>query len=346
MIRGKAMDVVLIPAYEPEEVLIPLTAELKENGFTVLVVNDGSGDAYQHVFDAVSEYATVTALAQNSGKGAALKAGMRYIKENMPDCENFITCDADGQHLVSDVIRVRDKLHAGEKFVLTTRRRRRGIPLRSRIGNNLSRVVYTLLSNRWLSDNQSGLRGFCSSNIDWLINVEKNNYDYEMNVLYYAAKKGMRIATLPIEAIYIGNNESSHFNPIADTLKIYKSLFSLAMGKFISFFTCQTMILFISVLYGYRSLFYTIPSVGFFAFGIEYFMSRIVFFRGTKCNDHWTSLVYTIICYFMYTLGCTFSMFVTPWVPLYFAFNITFIVCLPLRYYLHKAMAFASQTVE
>lgn len=340
------MDVVLIPAFEPEEVLIPLTAELRENGFEVLVVNDGSGERFDHIFEAVKENATVTALAHNSGKGAALKAGMRYIRDNMPDCEYFITCDADGQHLVADVIRVRDKLHSGEKFVLTTRRGRKGVPLRSKVGNNLSRVVYTLLSNRWLSDNQSGLRGFCSSNIDWLINVGKNNYDYEMNVLYYAAKKGMRIATLSIEAIYIGNNESSHFNPITDTLRIYKSLFSLAMGKFISFFTCQTMILFISIFNGYSSLFYTLPSVGFFSFGIEYLMSRIVFFRGTKCNDHWTSLVYTVICYFMYTIGCAFSAVLTPWMPLYFAFNITFIFCLPLRYYLHKFISIASQTVE
>lgn len=340
------MDVVLIPAYEPEKVLIQLSAELKAEGFFVLVVNDGSGDGFNGIFEKVRQNATVIAHPKNMGKGAALKTGMRYIADNLPDCEYFITCDADGQHLVSDVVRVRDKLHSGEKFVLTVRRRRRGIPLRSRVGNGLSRFVYTILANRYLSDNQSGLRGFARSQTDWLVSVEKNNYDYEMNVLYYAAKKSIRIATLPIEAIYIGNNESSHFNPIADTVRIYKSLFSLAMGKFISFFVCELMVLLISMLLGYTQLFQTIPGVGFFSFGIEFLLSRLVFLKGTPCHDHWTSLVYTVICYFMYTLGCLVAMLAAPWMPLFAAFNLSYFIFLPLRYYLHKFIFIASGTQD
>ena len=37
------MDVVLIPAYEPDEKLIDLTRQLAENDLSVLVVDDGSG---------------------------------------------------------------------------------------------------------------------------------------------------------------------------------------------------------------------------------------------------------------------------------------------------------------
>ena len=40
------MDVVLIPAYEPDEELVKLVPRLKEAGFAVLVVDDGSGDGY------------------------------------------------------------------------------------------------------------------------------------------------------------------------------------------------------------------------------------------------------------------------------------------------------------
>ena len=146
------MDIVLIPAYEPEEVLVSLTRELKESGFSVLVVNDGSDDRFNRIFAETAANATVIKLCKNSGKGAALKAGMRYIRDFFPGCEYFITCDADGQHLVSDVIRVRDMLHGGENFVLTTRKQRKDIPLRSRFGNSLSRFVYALLANRYLSD--------------------------------------------------------------------------------------------------------------------------------------------------------------------------------------------------
>lgn len=340
------MDIVLIPAYEPDEVLINLTAQLKDEGFSVLVVNDGSGEKYNKIFNSVKENATVIALPQNSGKGAALKAGMHYIRKYFPGCEYFITCDADGQHLVSDVVRVRDKLHSGEKFVLTTRNKRRGIPLRSRVGNSMSRFVYALLANRYLSDNQSGLRGFAASNIDWLVEVEKNNYDYEMNMLYYAAKKGIRVATLPIEAIYIGNNESSHFNPIKDTLRIYKSLFGLAMGNFISFFICEFLVLMVSIFLGYKHIMITLPGVGFFGFGTSYLLSRAVFFKGVRCNDLWSTLVYTVISYFAYTLGCMLFMYSPLEIPLFAAFNIAYFIGIPLKYYLHKSIFVASKTQD
>ena len=112
------MDIVLIPAYEPDEQLIPLTKQLKEAGFGVVVVDDGSGPAYRHIFDSVKANADVVSYANNRGKGAALKTGMAYIRDNKPEAEHFITCDADGQHRVEDVIRVNQQLHNGHKFVL------------------------------------------------------------------------------------------------------------------------------------------------------------------------------------------------------------------------------------
>ena len=125
------MDLVLIPAYEPDEQLIALTRRLTEAGLQVLVVNDGSGSRYEPVFRQVRQQAAVLELEKNSGKGAALKAGMTHIRDHYPDCEHFITCDADGQHKVEDVLRVREQLHKGEKFVLTVRRFQKDMPLRS-----------------------------------------------------------------------------------------------------------------------------------------------------------------------------------------------------------------------
>lgn len=339
------MDTVLIPAYEPDEQLIALTERLFSEGFSVLVVNDGSGEKYDEIFAALKN-ATVISHDKNRGKGAALKTGMRYIRDNMPDCQRFITCDADGQHRVEDVIRVRERLICGDNFVLTVRNRKKGIPLRSKIGNDMSRVVYALLTNRYLSDNQSGLRGFSRAHIDWLIDVEKDNYDYEMNTLYYAAKKGVRVSTIPIEAIYIGNNESSHFNPIADTIKIYKSLFALAMASFISFFVAEILVLALSFTFGYRHLMVTLPSVAAISYLVTVILNKYVFFRRTKCYDYLSILIYTVIEYLFYTLICMLFMFALPQLPLFLAFNITYIICIPLRYLLHKFIFIASKTHE
>lgn len=340
------MDIILIPAYEPDEELIGLVARLKERNFGVLVVDDGSGADYADIFNQVRQQATVVTHARNRGKGAALKTGMTYIRDKIPECEYFITCDADGQHRVEDVVRVRDMLHKGHSFVLSTRTPKKGTPLRSRFGNHLSRVVYALLANRYLSDNQSGLRGFSRAHIDWLIKVEKNNYDYEMNMLYYASKKNIRITTLPIETIYINNNAASHFNPILDTFRIYRSLFYLARGSMIAFLVSELLVLLVSIFVGYDYLIVTVPTVGALSCMVSAALNRFVVFRNTPCFDYLKNVIYTVIVYFVYMLGCQIFMFATPWLPMFVAFNLVFLSCIPLRYFLHKFTAIAARTRE
>lgn len=332
------MDVVLIPAYEPDSQLIRVVEELFQYGFKIVVVNDGSGQNYNDIFEAISSKSDIVTLKMNSGKGAALKAGMLYIRDNLPECKHFITCDADGQHRPEDVVRVKEQLHLGKKFVLTVRQRKGKIPLRSKVGNDMSRFVYALLTNRYLSDNQSGLRGFERSNLDWMINVEKNNYDYEMNVLYYAAKMGLKISTIPIDAIYIENNASSHFHPIGDTVKIYKSLFSLARGTFIAFGVAELFMLIASFIF---PTYHMVPLAGAISLGIRLLLDNI-FFKNIPRYDYLTNLGYTIISYFVYMLMCALFGFILPNVSLFIIFNIAYLICMPLRFFLHQLIFISS----
>lgn len=337
------MDVVLIPAYEPDEKLIDLVRELAENDLSVLVVDDGSGKNYWHIFDAVRPYATVLTQQLNGGKGSALKTGMQYIWDHVPECEHFITCDADGQHAVKDVLRVQKKLHEDNGFVISVRQGRKDVqvPLRSRVGNSLSRIVYALLTNRFLPDNQSGLRGFKRLHIEWMLKVEKNNYDYEMNVLYYAAKKGLHITTLPIETIYIDDNASSHFNPIKDTLRIYKSLFWLARATFIALAASEIAVVALSLIpgrLGSDTIWLTLPLVGAGSLVVLTVCNQFVAFRGSGVQDHWTNLLYTVVNYIWYTLGCMLLRYMWPGIPLWLSFNIVLLVALPVRYWFMKYM--------
>lgn len=345
------MDVVLIPAYEPDEKLIDLVRELAENDLSVLVVDDGSGKNYWHIFDAVKEHATVLTQQLNGGKGSALKTGMQYLWDHVPECEHFITCDADGQHTVKDVLRVQNTLRAGNGFVLSVRTPRRDIkvPLRSRVGNSLSRVVYTLLTNRYLPDNQSGLRGFARKHIEWMLKVQKNNYDYEMNVLYYAAKLGLQITTLPIETIYIDDNASSHFNPLLDTWRIYKSLLWLARATFAALIASQIGVILASCpseLFSNESLWITLPLIGAGSLVVNTVISQFVAFRKIRCADHLSNLIYTIFAYFLYTMGCMLLRYMWPWMPLWLAFNLVLIAALPIRYFFHKCLHIAGNSLR
>lgn len=329
-------ETVLIPAYKPDEEMCALVKELHAEGFDTVIVNDGSGEEYSDIFERASQYATVVEHTKNCGKGRALKTGIKYISENRPECDFFITADADGQHRVKDILRVREALREGATFVLTTRLLNRNIPARSKFGNDLSRVIYTLATGKYFSDNQSGLRGFSVENAKWLLQVKGEKYDYEMNMLYYAAKQAIPVTTLDIEAVYIDGNRSSHFNPVKDTLRIYRLLFNSAKASIISAILAQIAVFVCGIVSEtpYDSL--CILAAGFGAALVTYTLNKFLLFRSVHVGDGGRTMVFTVARYILYALLTAVITSFIPVIPLYVAFNIFVLLGLPVRYYLHK----------
>ncbi len=96
----------------------------------------------------------------NLGKGAALKTGMHYLSNHFKDLSGVVHADADGQHLVIDILRVAEELRAhSAALVLGSRDFPKGVPLRSRLGNIITRYVIRLLLGLKIRDTQTGLRG-------------------------------------------------------------------------------------------------------------------------------------------------------------------------------------------
>ena len=329
-------NIVLIPAYKPDEALIELVNELTANELGVLVVDDGSGSEYSAVFEQVSEKADVVHIPCNSGKGFALKSGITTIMNNYPDCEFFVTADSDGQHKSEDILRVFDELERGSEFVLTVRKFRNNMPARSKFGNNLSRYIYTVLNGHYFVDNQSGLRGSSIRHAEWLVRVDGNKYDYEMNMLYYADKQGVIITTIPIEAVYINNNASSHFNPVKDTLRIYARLFYSARITFLSFLLVEQLMLIATILSNYSFIHIKIPMIGSTAVIFNIVLNKFVVFRRFRYKDLMRTVIYTLIRYVFYTLGIIIFEGSMPFVPLIIAFNFMAIIMIPAEYLFHK----------
>ncbi len=329
-------EVVLIPAYKPDSEMCNLARKLQDCGFDVLIVNDGSGAEYDNVFLQASEFATVICHNKNRGKGRALKTGMEYIRDNFKECEFFITADADGQHKCEDIIRVKEALEDGAEFVLTTRLLNRNIPKRSKFGNDLSRVIYTLSTGRYFKDNQSGLRGFSVENIDWLLKVKGEKYDYEMNMLYYASKQAIPINTIDIEAVYIDGNKSSHFNPVKDTIRIYKLLFSSAKASIITAVLAEIAIFVCGIVTDvpYDSLY--VLTAGFAAAVTTYIINKFFIFKNVDYRDGGRNMLYTVLRYTLYALGSAVITSFLPFIPLFVAFNVCALIGLPIRYFAHK----------
>ena len=237
--------IVLIPAYEPGLSLIDLVRELRsmEGDLGVVVVDDGSGPAFQPIFDEVVALGgDVVTHPVNSGKGLALKSGLFYIERSFPG-RDVVCADCDGQHTVVDILRVAEHLRRTRAAMVLGERSFAGdVPLRSRFGNSVSRTLFRVATGRSLPDTQTGLRGYPASMLGWLQSVPGERYDYELNVLTRAVDAGMDIDTVDISTVYLQSNESSHFRPVVDSARIYAPLLKFALSS-ITAFTIDTVAL-------------------------------------------------------------------------------------------------------
>lgn len=230
------MRVSLIPSYEPDFILLDVVNELLLNGFNVVVVNDGSDEKYNEVFDKLPEEVHYLSYEVNKGKGHALKHGLQYIKDNFDEC-TIVTLDSDGQHKVSDAIRICEECENKKEYslVLGSRKFDKKAPRKSRFGNFMARTSFLISTHHKIYDTQTGLRAFNSNLLDMMIAVKGERYEYEMNVLLETIREKIPVIEVKIETIYIDNNSGTHYNPFKDTMKIFKEVIKFSMSSLIGF---------------------------------------------------------------------------------------------------------------
>ena len=228
--------VILIPSLEPDDRLPAYLGQLRERGFErMVVVDDGSSEKTQHLFDQMAQMEGVTVLHHdvNHGKGVALKTGYAWIRDNLPDISGVITADADGQHTVEDCWRLAEALAEGKRALYLGSRdfNLPNVPARSRKGNKITSAVFWALYGQYLPDTQTGLRAFRREELSFMIDVSGERYEYEMNVLIACARASIPMIPLTIETVYENDNAGSHFHPVRDSIRIYKVI----LGSFIKF---------------------------------------------------------------------------------------------------------------
>ena len=228
--------VVLIPAYQPDRKLLDIVKDLCMLHMDILVVDDGSGKKYEDLFSQVAaEGAKVLHHEVNRGKGAAIKTGISALMKQ-GDIEGIVTADADGQHTAKDIRRIIEEMikHPGT-LVIGARSFSKEAPLRSRFGNNITRVIFRFVTGLNISDTQTGLRGLPENLFEQLIKLKGERYEYEMNMLLKIERWRVPYIEVPIETIYIEGNQSSHFHPLRDSWRIYKQIFVFLASSLASF---------------------------------------------------------------------------------------------------------------
>lgn len=222
---------VILPVLNPDEKFAAFVQKLVAEGFqNIIVVNDGSAPEYVHFFEEAAVNPQVTLLTHevNKGKGAGLKTAFRHLFENRPDIDVAITCDGDGQHTTDSMKVCLDAYEQHPGYVIIGGRdfNNADIPPRSRFGNKVSSVVYRFTCGIKLRDTQTGLRVIPASCFEQFSQLKGDRYEYETQMLIELVNRKIPYLEVPIETIYIDDNESSHFNPLKDSWKIYKVVLS------------------------------------------------------------------------------------------------------------------------
>lgn len=222
--------VILIPAYEPDERLLYLIDG--PAGQRIVIIDDGSGPDYEHVFRAAAARGCiVVGHTRNRGKAYALKQGFALLGVTFPG-EVVVTADCDGQHTPVDILRVGEE--AGRRrdaIVLGSRRFTGTVPFRGRFGNSVTRFLFGIVTGLRIRDTQTGLRGYPPGMLDWLRSIEGDRFEYELIVLLRARSSGHTVHEIPIETIYLEENRSSHFRPIIDSARVYAPLIRFSLSS-------------------------------------------------------------------------------------------------------------------
>ena len=202
LLRRVLNTYVVVPAYNEEKTIGKVLDDLLDyfKAEHIVVVNDGSRDGTEDI--ARSKGVHVVSHLVNRGLGGALGTGIAYALRR--GAELILTFDADGQHLISDALRVMKPVAEGRADLAIGSRLKGDVsqmPAIKRFGNFVLDAITALFANRYVSDSQSGLRCFdrrCASKI----RITCDRYAVSSEIIIEASKNGCRIVEVPIKAVY------------------------------------------------------------------------------------------------------------------------------------------------
>lgn len=340
---------IVIPAYEPDDNFPQLVHGLRSlrTDLNVLVIDDGSGAAYAAVFAAVrAAGATVLSSAQNHGKGHALKLGFAEALRRYPGSD-IVTADADGQHDVTDIIAIADHLdrahdHPGAAMILGCRAFTGMVPLRSRVGNTMARQLFRVASGWALSDTQTGLRGIPHTMIPWLLTVPGARFEYEQQVLLRLRQSGFTARELEIKTVYLPGNPSSHFRPVADSLRVLAPVALFAASSLLAFLVDAAVLLVCTSVTG--MLVPSIVAARLISATVNFAVNRrVVFARRGRGTLRRQIVQYGVLALMLLASNIVWMSYLTDaGVPLWLAKLLTEVVLFVTSYGVQRGVIFAS----
>lgn len=226
---------VVLPSLNPDEKLNMVVDGLLREGFRdIVIVNDGSDEEHLEPFRQAAVHPEVTLLSHevNRGKGRALKTAFAYIRQNRPDIAGVVTVDGDNQHTPRDIRACAEMMEQTGDVIFGCRDfSGPDVPKKSRVGNVCTSLALKLFCGIVLSDTQTGLRAIPYRFLERMEKVKGERFEYETEMIFDLKRAGIPFREVTIETVYIEENASSHFNPVKDSLRIFRIIFAFAFSS-------------------------------------------------------------------------------------------------------------------
>lgn len=233
----------VIPTYQNAKTLLKVVADVHRVVDTVFVVDDGSNDGTAALLDKATgneRPEKVLTHPKNCGKGAALKTGLTYARQQ--GFRYAVTVDADGQHRADDIPALLkaveeepDALAIGSRGL-----QHENMPAKSTFANRFSNFWFALQTLQRLPDTQSGLRIYplqCLHGLRWM----SARYEAELTLLVFSAWAGVKLLPVPVSVYYPPRDQRvTHFRPGRDFTRIS---------------VLNTLLCFLMVVYGWPRIF-------------------------------------------------------------------------------------------
>jgi glycosyltransferase involved in cell wall biosynthesis len=206
--------VAVVPAFNEAGTIAHVVAGLSGAVDHVLVVDDGSTDGTAARARAAG--AEVIEHGVNRGKGHAVRSAIAALQRR--DFTHALLLDGDMQHLPAEAPRLLEAAaRTGADVVLGERQFDRGAMPASRYQANRlgSRVLSWFVGVRF-QDTQCGYRVVRLSALDGL-SLRARGYDIETEMLVKLSRRGARMTTVPVTAVYAG--QRSKLRPVRDTTR-------------------------------------------------------------------------------------------------------------------------------
>jgi glycosyltransferase involved in cell wall biosynthesis len=211
---------VVIPTYNNNGALVDVIETTLQQGFPLIVVNDGSTDNTAEILNSYVSRLTLVSYPENKGKGFALQQG--FAKAYEDGFSYAVTLDSDGQHNPENIRLFVEKLNeTGEAVIIGNRNIVAGnVPVKSSFGRKFSNFWFWIETWRKCRDTQSGFRLYPLKPL-MKKRFYTNRFEFEIESLVRLAWDGVPVEEVDIPAIYFpADKRVSHFRPGVDFFRI------------------------------------------------------------------------------------------------------------------------------